>query len=212
MKACEAFDAAFARCPVIAILRGIAPAQAEAVAGALIEAGVAIIEVPLNSPEPLESIRRMTAAFGERAFFGAGTVLDADDVEKIAAVGGRLIVAPNTDVEVIGAAVRLGLVAAPGVATPTEAFAALKAGAHALKLFPGEMIPPIAVKAMRAVLPRTVKVLVVGGVNPGNMRAYRDAGADGFGVGSSVYKPGQTATDVAANARALVSAVAASRG
>ncbi len=211
MSASVAFDAAFARCPVIAILRGITPADAVAVAGALIEAGVTIIEVPLNSPEPLESIRLMTAAFSDRGFFGAGTVLDAADVKKIAAAGGRLIVAPNMDVDVIGAAVRDGLIAAPGVATPTEAFAALKAGAHALKLFPGEMIPPVAVKAMRAVLPKAAKVLVVGGVNPDNMRSYLDAGANGFGVGSSIYKPGQSAAEVSANARALLSAVAAAR-
>ena len=212
MKAYEAFDAAFRACPIVAILRGLTPEEAEAVTSALIDAGVTLIEVPMNSPRPLNSIRRMASHFGGKAVFGAGTVLEPDDVARVADAGGTMIVAPNMDARVIEASVRRGLVSLPGVMTPSEAFAALKAGAHALKLFPGEMLTPPVVKALRAVLPRATRVLVVGGVNPGNMRAFLDAGADGFGVGGALYRPGDKPEQVAAKARALIAALTAARG
>jgi len=209
MSALEAFDAAFRACPLVAILRGLKPDEAEPVAGALIDAGVGLIEVPMNSPEPLKSLRRMAARYAGRAVFGAGTVLEPDDVARVADSGGAMIVAPNMDARVIEASARRGLVSLPGVMTPSEAFAALKFGAHALKLFPGEMVTPPVVKALRAVLPRATRVLVVGGVNPGNMRAFLEAGADGFGVGGAIYRPGDSPDQVAAKARALAAGLKA---
>ena len=211
MSAFEAFDAAFRSCPIIAILRGLKPDEAEPVADALIAAGIGLIEVPMNSPQPLESLRRMAARFGDLALFGAGTVLEPDDVARVADSGGAMIVAPNMDARVIEASVRRGLVSLPGVMTPSEAFAALKSGAHALKLFPGEIVTPPVVKALRAVLPGATRVLVVGGVNSGNMRAFLDAGADGFGVGGALYRPGDLPDQVAAKARALVASLKAAR-
>lgn len=211
MSALEAFDAAFRACPLVAILRGLKPDEAEPVAGALIAAGIGLIEVPMNSPKPLESLRRMAARFGGQAVFGAGTVLEPDDVARVADAGGAMIVAPNMDARVIEASVRRGLVSLPGVMTPSEAFAALKFGAHALKLFPGEMVTPPVVKALRAVLPGATRVLVVGGVNSGDMRAFLDAGADGFGVGGALYRPGDAPDQVAAKARALVASLRAAR-
>ena len=211
MSAFEAFDAAFRSCPIIAILRGLKPDEAEPVADALIAAGIGLIEVPMNSPQPLESLRRMAARFGDLALFGAGTVLEPDDVARVADSGGAMIVAPNMDARVIEASVRRGLVSLPGVMTPSEAFAALKFGAHALKLFPGEIVTPPVVKALRAVLPGATRVLVVGGVNSGNMRAFLDAGADGFGVGGALYRPGDLPDQVAAKARALVASLKAAR-
>ena len=195
------------RCPLVAILRGVTPDEVEAVVGALIEAGIAIVEVPLNSPDPLTSIERAARRFGDEALIGAGTVLSVQDVRGVKEAGGRIIVSPNTDVEVIAASVDAGLVSAPGYFTPSEGFAALKAGAHALKLFPAEAATPAVVKAQRAVLPKQVPLLVVGGVTADTMRLWLDAGANGFGLGSGVFKPGMTPAEVAANARAYIAAL-----
>ena len=194
--------------PLVAILRGVTPDEATAIGEALIEAGFVAIEVPLNSPEPLASIRVLADAFGERALVGAGTVRDPADVARIAAAGGRLVVMPHGDAAVIGAAKQRGLLCVPGVATPTEAFAALDAGADALKLFPAEALPPAVVKAWRAVLPKDVWLLPVGGIQPDSIAPYLAAGANGFGLGSALYKPGMTPAEVAANARAFANACA----
>ncbi|MDO9489640.1 MAG: 2-dehydro-3-deoxy-6-phosphogalactonate aldolase [Sphingomonadaceae bacterium] len=207
----DAFRAHLADCPLVAIIRGVTPQEVEGVGTALLDAGFRIIEVPLNSPDPFASIERLARLAGERATIGAGTVLAADDVRRVAAAGGRIIVAPNTDAEVIAATVAAGLVSAPGYFTPTEAFAALRAGAHALKLFPAEAAGPAVVKAQRAVLPRDIPLIVVGGIRPDNMRPYVEAGATGFGLGSSLYAPGMTASEVGAHARAFVAAVASLR-
>lgn len=195
------------RCPLIAILRGVTPGEVEGIAGALIEAGIAIIEVPLNSPDPLTSIERAARRFGGDALIGAGTVLSVADVRSVKEAGGRIIVSPNTDIDVIAASVDAGLVSSPGYFTPSEGFAALKAGAHALKLFPAEAATPAVVKAQRAVLPKNVPLLVVGGVNATTMQPWIDAGASGFGLGSGIYKPGQTPAEVAAQARAYIEAL-----
>ncbi|MCW3846510.1 2-dehydro-3-deoxy-6-phosphogalactonate aldolase [Sphingomonas sp. LB-2] len=195
------------RCPLIAILRGVRPDEVEGVVDALIAAGIAIIEVPLNSPDPLASIERAARRFGSEALIGAGTVLSVQDVRSVREAGGRIIVSPNADVEVIAASVDAGLVSAPGYFTPSEGFAALKAGAHALKLFPAEAATPAVVKAQRAVLPKRVPLLVVGGVTASTMQPWLDAGANGFGLGSGLYKPGMTAAEVAANARAYIEAL-----
>ena len=194
-------------CSLVAIIRGVTPGEAEAIGAAIYEAGIRIIEVPLNSPQPLESIGILARSLGDRALIGAGTVLDARDVARIRDVGGRIIVSPSTDTEVIAATAAAGMVSSPGFYTPSEAFQALKAGAHALKLFPAEAASPAVVKAMRAVLPKDVPLLVVGGVKPDNMRAYLDAGANGFGLGTGVYKPGQSPAEVAAQAHAYVAGV-----
>lgn len=200
--------AALRQCPLVAILRGITPAEAGDVGRALVDAGFALIEVPLNSPQPFDSIARLAAAVGDVAMIGAGTVTSAGDAARVAAAGGRLVVAPNCDAGVIGAAARAGLAAVPGVFTPSEAFAAIAAGAHALKLFPAEALAPAALKAMRAVLPPAMPVLVVGGITPATMAPWRSAGAAGFGLGSALYQPGQSAADVGARARAFVAALA----
>ncbi len=202
------FPEALAACPLVAILRGLTPAEAPAIGTALVDAGFTLIEVPLNSPEPLVSIRLLAEAFGDRALIGAGTVLSAADVDAVAAAGGRIIVMPHADLEVIRAAKARGLICTPGVATPTEAFAARAAGADALKLFPAEGIPPVIVKAWRAVL-RDIPLLPVGGIHAGNMAAYRAAGANGFGIGSALYAPGKSATAVATDAQTLLSAARA---
>ena len=192
------------QCPLVAIIRGVRPEEAEAIGAALFEAGIRIIEVPLNSPEPLRSIERLAATLGDRALIGAGTVLECIDVACVADAGGRLIVSPNSDEAVIHAAVAAGLVSAPGYFTPSEGFAALKAGAHALKLFPAEAASPAVVKAQRAVIPKEVPLIVVGGVTPGNMTPYLEAGATGFGLGSGLYKPGQSPEEVRRQADAYV--------
>ena len=197
-------DTAMSQCPLVAILRGITPAESEAVGAALVETGFRIIEVPLNSPEPFQSIRILAQRFGDRALIGAGTVLSPVAVQEVADAGGKLIVMPHSNREVISSAKELGLACLPGVATPTEAFAALAAGADALKLFPAEIISPAAVKAMRAVLPETVRLLPVGGIGAHNLAAYLDAGAAGFGIGSTLYKPGKAADQVRRDAQALI--------
>ena len=197
------------QCPLVAILRGVRPEEAKAVAGAAFDAGIRIIEVPLNSPDPLVSIERLSRAFGSDALIGAGTVLHAPQVAAVQAAGGQLIVAPSTNTDVISAAAAAGLVSAPGYFTPSEAFAAIDAGATALKLFPAEGASPAMLKAQRAVLPRDVPVLVVGGVKPDNMQQWLAAGANGFGLGSALYAAGQSAEDTAEKARAFVAGVRA---
>ncbi|HUR90555.1 MAG TPA: 2-dehydro-3-deoxy-6-phosphogalactonate aldolase [Ramlibacter sp.] len=198
---------ALAQLPLIAILRGIRPDETPSVGQALDEAGWRVVEVPLNSPEPLKSIALLSRAFPQ-LLVGAGTVLHAEQVHEVHKAGGRLIVAPNFNAEVVSAAVDLGLQCIPGVVTPSEAFAALDAGATALKLFPAEMIPPAAVKAMRAVLPASTVLLPVGGITAANMAAYLAAGASGFGIGSALYAPGKSAADVKESALDFKSACA----
>ena len=194
-------------CPLVAILRGVKPDEAEAVAGAAYEGGIRIIEIPLNSPDPLKSIELVAKSFGERALVGAGTVLDPADVARVRDSGGRLVVSPDTNAQVIAAAAAAGMVSCPGFFTPSEAFLALRSGATALKLFPAEGATPAMLKAQLAVLPKDVTVLIVGGVKPDNMRPWLDAGAIGFGLGSGLYKPGRSAADTLEKARAYVAGV-----
>ena len=200
------FDAAMHALPLIAILRGVRPDEAEAIGAVLHAAGFRLIEVPLNSPQPFDSIARLRRSVPADTVVGAGTVLASAEAARLHDAGGELAVMPHADVEVIAAAKAAGLVCVPGIATPTEAFAALRAGADALKLFPAEMLTPPVLKALRAVLPRDVALLPVGGITPLNMRGYRDAGASGFGLGSALYSPGATADDVARRAQAFVAA------
>jgi len=200
----QAFDDAFAKCPLIAILRGVKPDEVEAIGEALVEAGFTILEVPMNSPDPLDSIARLARRFEGRAVVGAGTVLRVEDVEAVGAAGGTLIIAPNANVRVIAAAADKGYVALPGIATPTEAFAALDAGAAALKLFPAEAAGPTVLKAMRAILPKDARVLPVGGIVPELMADWRKAGAAGFGLGSALFAPGMSAADVGARAKTFI--------
>ncbi len=201
------FDAAFSRCPLVAILRGVRPDEVEAIGDALVEAGFALIEVPLNSPEPFSSIARLARRVPAEVAVGAGTVLRADDVARVAEAGGAMVISPNMNLSVIAASVAAGLVSLPGISTPTEAFAALDAGAAAIKLFPAEGSSPAILKAMRAVLPPGTRVLPVGGVTPELMGPWREAGAAGFGLGSALYKPGMSAAEVGARARAFVAAL-----
>ena len=198
------FDTAFAHLPLIAILRGVRPDEVEAIGDALVDAGFTLIEVPMNSPDPLDSVARLATRLAGKAVIGAGTVLAADQVEQVRAAGGTMIISPNANPAVIAASAAAGLVSLPGVATPSEAFAALEAGATALKLVPAEGASPAVVKAMRAVLPKGTRVLPVGGIEPGNMAPWHAAGAAGFGIGSALYSPGLTAQDVAGRARAFV--------
>lgn len=195
-----------AQLPLIAILRGITPEEAVPVGRALQEAGFRIVEVPLNSPQPLRSIELLARALGDRCLVGAGTVMSAGQVGEVANAGGRLIVMPHGDADVIHAAKAKALCCAPGIATPTEGFAALAAGADALKLFPAELLTPAVVKALRAVFPPEVPFLPVGGITPRSLAAYAAAGASGFGLGSALYKPGMNVAQVAANAAAFVRA------
>lgn len=197
---------AMERLPLVAILRGIKPLETVAIGRVLAERGFTMIEVPLNSPEPFVSIKLLRNALPADVLVGAGTVTDADDVAHVRAAGGELIVMPHADVTVIAAAKAAGMIAVPGIATPTEAFGALKAGADALKLFPAELIAPPVLKAMLAVLPKGVATLPVGGITTQTMRPYIEAGAKGFGLGSALYKPGMSATDVGARADAFVTA------
>jgi 2-dehydro-3-deoxyphosphogalactonate aldolase len=192
--------------PLVAILRGLRPENAEAIGGALVEAGFRVIEVPLNSPEPFASIERIAKAFGTETLVGAGTVLDPADVGRVRDAGGRLIVMPHGDTAVVERAVELGLACTPGVATPTEAFAALKAGASGLKMFPAENLPPVVVKAWRAVLAPETLLLPVGGIKPETMAPYLEAGADGFGLGSALFAPSASTSEVRDNARRFAAA------
>ena len=207
MTAPHDFHAHLAACPLVAIIRGVEPHEAEGIGQALFDAGFRIIEVPLNSPDPLDSIGRLARRFGDRALIGAGTVLSTAQVAQVAEAGGRIVVSPGADPEVIAATVAKGMVSAPGYYTPSEAFTALKAGAHSLKLFPAEAAGPAVVKAQRAVLPPDVPLLVVGGVTPEKMGDYLAAGATGFGLGGALYKPGQSPEQVAVQARAFVAAL-----
>lgn len=205
LLAASTFATEIARLPLVAILRGLPSADAEAVGGALVGAGFGLIEVPLNSPHPLHSIEVLSSGQPE-ALVGAGTVLEPRQVREVHAAGGRMVVAPNFNPDVVRTALDLGLVCLPGVATPTEAFAALAAGAHGLKLFPAEMFGAAALKALRAVLSPETVLLPVGGITPETMGPFRDAGATGFGLGSAIYKPGMAAAEVGANAQRFVAA------
>ncbi|MDR7947015.1 2-dehydro-3-deoxy-6-phosphogalactonate aldolase [Achromobacter aegrifaciens] len=197
---------AMAHCGLIAILRGIKPAEAEAIGQELYAAGFRLIEVPLNSPDPLGSIRAMRAALPTDCLIGAGTVLDPEDCARVQQAGGELIVMPHSDAAVIRAAKALGMASCPGVATPTEAYAALAAGADVLKMFPAEQLGPVVLKAWRAVLRPPIALAPVGGITPDNIAIYAQAGASGFGLGSALYKPGLSAAQVGQNARAFIAA------
>lgn len=191
-------------CPLVAILRGVTADEAEAIGEAAYEGGIRMLEVPLNSPDPLHSIELLAKRFGERALVGAGTVIDAADVARIRDAGGRLIVSPDTNAQVIAATAAAGMVSCPAFFTPSEAFTALRSGATALKLFPAEGAAPAVLKAQLAILPKGVTVLIVGGIKPDNMRPWIDAGASGFGLGSGLYKPGQSPSETLDKARAYV--------
>jgi len=205
-------DAAFAALPLVAILRGLTPAEAEGTARALYDRGFRLIEVPLNSPDPFDSIAAIRRLLPRDALVGAGTVLEPAQVGRLADLGADLVVMPHADTEVIRTAKAAGMACVPGVATPTEAFAALKAGADALKLFPAELVTPPIVKALRAVLPRGIRLLPVGGITPDTMAPFLEAGAAGFGLGSALYAPGMAASAVAERAQRFVAAWQALRG
>jgi len=205
----DLFKRYFRECPLIAIIRGVKPDEAEATARALYEGGIRIIEVPLNSPDPLTSIRSIADALGDRALIGAGTVVDLEDVERVKSAGGQLVVAPNTNPRIVSATVAAGLASLPGFFTPSEAFTALACGATAIKLFPAEAASPTVLKAMRAVLPKEATIIMVGGITPESMRGWTEAGADGFGLGGGLYKPGQSPEETLAKARAYVAALGA---
>ncbi len=200
------FEDAIAECGVIAILRGVTSDEVVEIASALHEAGIRVVEVPLNSPEPFISIRRLADAFAGRLVCGAGTVLNLGDIDRLKFHGGTISVSPDCNPAVIARAVELGLEPLPGVYTPTEAFAAIRAGARHLKLFPAEAAGPHVIKAWRAVLPRHLKIYAVGGVTPANMQSWIDGGAAGFGIGSNIYKPGRSILQVSEAASAFVSA------
>lgn len=202
-----AFKETLAVCPLVAILRGVHPAQCLDIGRALLDAGFSMIEVPLNSPDAYESIALLARELGDRALVGAGTVTGPQQVTEVAQAGGRLIVMPHADTKVVVEAKRLELIALPGFATPTEGFAALQAGADALKLFPAEAHPPKVLRALRAVLPKDVPILPVGSITVDNMAEYWAAGANGFGLGSALYKPGASAEDVGKTARKFKAAV-----
>lgn len=198
--------------PLVAILRGLTPEEAVDVGEALLGAGFTCLEVPLNSPRPLESIRRLRGALGDRAVVGAGTVLTPEAVREVVDAGGQIIISPNADGEVIRETVAVGALSMPGVFTATEAFAALKAGAQVLKLFPSEIAGPVGLKALRAVLPADQRLYAVGGVTPDNLAGWAAAGASGYGIGGALFKPGMTAAEVGERARAFVTAWSAARG
>lgn len=202
----DRFAAANARLPLVAILRGIKPEEAEEIGFSLYDCGFRLIEVPLNSPDPFTSIATIRRILPDDALVGAGTVLTKAQVSQLEGCGGELAVMPHVDTEVIRAAKALGLLCVPGIATPTEAFAALAAGADALKLFPAELVTPQILKAIRVVLPAGTRLLPVGGITPETIKPYLDAGADGFGLGSALYKPGMSCDQVVARARDFVAA------
>lgn len=204
MSARELLHRYLDQCPLIAIIRGVTPQEAEAIGDAIYEGGIRIIEVPLNSPEPLRSIELLAKRLGERALVGAGTVLDPADVQRIKDIGGRIIVSPDTNADVIAATAAAGLVASPGYFTPSEAFAAIRAGATSLKLFPAEAASPTVLKAQLAVIPKDIPVLAVGGIKPDNIRPWLDAGAKGFGLGGGLYQPRQGAAETLDRTRAYV--------
>ena len=207
MSAVEDFRRYFAECPLVAIIRGVTPPEAEGIASALYDGGIRIIEVPLNSPQPLDSIRIIAERFGDRTLVGAGTVLDPEDVLKVRGAGGRLIVSPNTNTAVIEATVAAGMISSPGYFTPSEALAAIQAGAHSIKLFPAEAASRKVVKSQKAVLPMDIPLIVVGGVTPDAIPGWLEGGADGFGLGGGLYQPGQDAQTTLEKARAYVEAV-----
>jgi len=196
------------RCPLVAILRGVTPGEVVAIGATLERQGVAIVEVPLNSPQPMESITVLAREFGERLLIGAGTVMTPAQVTEIAAAGGKLIVTPHADATIVRAAKRHGLLSVPGFFTPSEAFAMLAAGADALKLFPSEAASPAVLRGLRAVLPPGTAVLPVGGIDASNLAAWRAAGAAGFGIGSAIYRPGDSPETVGAKAHTLIAAIA----
>ena len=200
------FETAAAECGIVAIIRGVTLDEVAGVGDALYEAGIRIVEVPLNSPEPFRSIAALAARFRGRMVVGAGTVLDVESVDRVKSAGGQISVSPDCNPEVVARAVDRGLVPLPGVFTPTEAFSAVRAGAKHLKLFPAEAASPRTVKAWKAVLPKDVKLYAVGGVTPANMKDWADAGCAGFGIGSNIYKPGMSTEDVARAARDFVAA------
>jgi 2-dehydro-3-deoxyphosphogalactonate aldolase len=204
MIALERFRTHLRECPLVAILRGIAPDEAELVGEALVDAGFRLIEVPLNSPQPLQSIARLAARFGNVATVGAGTVTAVTEVAAVRDAGGTLVVSPHADERVIAATAAAGMVSLPGFFTPTEAFAALRAGAHALKLFPAEAASPSVLSAQRAVLPADVPILPVGGIVPERLASWLTAGADGFGLGSALYRPGFKPAEVSERAHRFV--------
>ena len=203
----NSLDEALDQLPLVAILRGLQPGNAIDVGNLLVDAGFRVIEVPLNSPQPLTSIERLATALGDKAIIGAGTVLKSADIGAVARAGGRLVVMPHADPSLIRQADHLGLFCMPGVATPTEAFAALEAGADALKMFPAEVLPPAVVKAWRAVIRPPIRLLPVGGISPDSIGPYLDAGASGFGLGSALFKPDLSLPTLADNARAFVAAI-----
>lgn len=209
MSAKELLHRYMDECPLVAILRGVTPHEVEGIGEAVCDGGIRIIEVPLNSPDPLRSIEILAKKFGDSMLVGAGTVLSIDDVRRVAGAGGRIIVSPDTNIDVISASAELGLVSSPGYFTPSEAFAAIRAGAHTLKLFPAEGGSPSLLKAHLAVLPKDIPVMAVGGIKPDNMRPWLEAGAAGFGLGSGLYKPGQSPEDTLRKAHAYVAGVRA---
>ena len=196
------------RCPLVAILRGVRPEEVEAIGEALVAAGIQVVEVPLNSPEPMESIHRLAARLGDRALVGAGTVMTTTEVRQVAAAGGKLLVTPHAAPRLVQEAKSVGMLACPGFFTPAEAFSCLEAGADGLKLFPAEAASPAVLKALAAVLPKGTPVLPVGGMDATTMGPWREAGAAGFGIGSAIYRPGDTAEVVAGKARVLLAALA----
>lgn len=204
MGAKELFGKFLGECPLIAIIRGVTADEAEAIGEAIYEAGIRIVEVPLNSPDPLMSIEKLAKRLGDKALVGAGTVLRPEQVADVKKAGGRIIVSPDTNIEVVAAAAEAGLVSSPGYFTPSEAFAAIRAGATALKLFPAEAASPSVLRAHLAVIPRDVPIIIVGGVKPDNMRPWIEAGAAGFGLGSGLYRPGQSAAETLDRARCYV--------
>ncbi|MCX7348696.1 MAG: 2-dehydro-3-deoxy-6-phosphogalactonate aldolase [Alphaproteobacteria bacterium] len=206
------FEDAAKACGIVAILRGVTPDEVAGLGDALHDAGIRVVEVPLNSPDPFRSIAALAARFQSRMVVGAGTVLDVDSVDRVKSAGGQISVSPDCNPRVIAHAAERGLVPLPGVFTPTEAFAAVRAGARHLKLFPAEAANPRTVKAWKAVLPRDVNIYAVGGVTPANMKDWADAGCAGFGIGSNIYKPGMSADDVGKAARDFVAAWTKLRG